>query len=205
MNFAVIDGFASEHGIALDVRIDDVDAARARPEYVADVRRILTWLRIAPDRMFANDALDAYRDALSRLPTFNCRCSRTSTACHCEGRGFALERDVSAAKLRIGASDVVLWRRDDVPAYHLVNVVDDERMGITHVIRGEDLRASSHIHVELAARLGCSSPTFLHHALILDAEGGKLSKSTLRTGEPMVLTDGLRDWVRDQAAGMMLS
>jgi glutamyl-Q tRNA(Asp) synthetase len=60
-------------------------------------------------------------------------------------------------------------------------VVDDARQGVTHVVRGQDLFASTSVHRVLQALLGWSAPNYHHHRLILDAGGQKLSKSTRAT------------------------
>jgi len=73
--------------------------------------------------------------------------------------------------------DFVIVRSDGSPVFHLVNVVDDITMGITHVIRGEDHLSNTSKHVELFKALGAALPTFAHIPLILKQEGpGKMSK-----------------------------
>ena len=72
--------------------------------------------------------------------------------------------------------DVVLARKDVGVAYHLAVVVDDALQGITHVIRGEDLRDATHIQRLLQALLGLPTPGYRHHQLLLDAEGRRLAK-----------------------------
>ena len=72
--------------------------------------------------------------------------------------------------------DVVLARKDIGSAYHLAVVVDDAFQQITHVTRGEDLLPSTHVHRLLQVLLGLPEPTYLHHRLILDAEGKRLAK-----------------------------
>lgn len=72
--------------------------------------------------------------------------------------------------------DVVLARKDVGVAYHLAVVVDDALQGITHVIRGEDLKAATHIQRLLQALLGLPTPSYRHHPLLLDAEGRRLAK-----------------------------
>lgn len=74
--------------------------------------------------------------------------------------------------------DVVLARKDVPASYHLAVVVDDDLQGITHVIRGRDLYAATAIHRLLQALLGLPAPIYHHHALVLDRDGRKLSKST---------------------------
>jgi glutamyl-Q tRNA(Asp) synthetase len=73
--------------------------------------------------------------------------------------------------------DVVLVRKDLPASYHLAVTLDDAADGVTHVTRGEDLRLSTHVHRLLQHLLDLPVPTYLHHGLILDDDGEKLSKS----------------------------
>lgn len=76
--------------------------------------------------------------------------------------------------------DKVLYKSaDDLPTYHLANIVDDHLMGITHVIRGEEWLPSAPLHVLLYRNLGWADtmPQFAHLPLLLKPDGnGKLSK-----------------------------
>jgi glutamyl-Q tRNA(Asp) synthetase len=72
--------------------------------------------------------------------------------------------------------DVVLARKDIGTSYHLAVVVDDAFQQVTHVTRGEDLLPSTHVHRMLQALLGFPEPTYLHHALVVDANGVRLAK-----------------------------
>jgi len=78
--------------------------------------------------------------------------------------------------------DVVLARKEMPTSYHLAVVVDDAEQGVTDVVRGCDLFQGTGVHRLLQALLGLVAPRYHHHRLILDAEGRKLSKSTLATG-----------------------
>jgi glutamyl-Q tRNA(Asp) synthetase len=73
--------------------------------------------------------------------------------------------------------DAVIRRKDVPTSYLLSVVVDDALQGITHVVRGADLEAATDLHVLLQALLGVPTPAYHHHALMLEAEGAKLSKS----------------------------
>lgn len=76
--------------------------------------------------------------------------------------------------------DFVVRRRDGIPAYQVASVADDLHFGITHIIRGADLESSTRAQQYLAACAGQSAFAqirFLHHPLLLDAAGEKLSKS----------------------------
>lgn len=91
--------------------------------------------------------------------------------------------DLIRGEVRINSSiidDKVLYKSsDDLPTYHLANIVDDHLMGITHVIRGEEWLPSAPLHKLLYRALGWEDtmPQFAHLALLLKPEGnGKLSK-----------------------------
>jgi len=72
--------------------------------------------------------------------------------------------------------DVVLARKDLGTSYHLAVTVDDALQGITHVIRGEDLLTSTHVHRILQALLDLPEPVYRHHPLLTDATGRRLAK-----------------------------
>jgi glutamyl-Q tRNA(Asp) synthetase len=72
--------------------------------------------------------------------------------------------------------DVVLARKDTPTSYHLACCHDDALQAVTHIIRGEDLRAVTSIHVLLQALMGWHSPLYRFHPLILGPDGKKLSK-----------------------------
>lgn len=73
-------------------------------------------------------------------------------------------------------SDPVLVRSDGYPLYTLSSVVDDGDLKISHVIRGEDHVTNTAAQIQLFEALGYAVPTFGHFSLLLDAEGGGLSK-----------------------------
>jgi len=73
--------------------------------------------------------------------------------------------------------DFVIVRKNGEPVFHLVNVIDDITMGITHVIRGEDHLSNTSKHAELFHAFGAPLPKFAHIPLILKTKGpGKMSK-----------------------------
>src|SRR5262249_46308672 len=112
------------------------------------------------------------------------------------GEPYALRLDMTAALARTGPltwietgdgsktgsvtanpqmwGDVVLARKEMPTSYHLSVVVDDAHQGVTRVVRGQDLFASTSVHRVLQALLGLPAPAY-HH------DGQKLSKSTRAT------------------------
>lgn len=91
--------------------------------------------------------------------------------------------DLIRGKVKVNSSvldDKVLYKSaDQLPTYHLANIVDDHLMEITHVIRGEEWLPSAPLHVLLYRSLGWEDnmPEFAHLPLLLKPEGnGKLSK-----------------------------
>jgi len=79
--------------------------------------------------------------------------------------------------------DKVLFKSDGMPTYHLANIVDDQLMEISHVIRGEEWLPSLPLHFLLYRSFGWDPPLFAHLPLLLKPDGkGKLSK---RDGDKM--------------------
>src|SRR5882724_3962700 len=133
-----------------------------------------------------------------------------------EGVPYALRLDMAAARARAGDigwtelgegpdgergaviarpeawGDVILARKETPTSYHLSVVIDDALQGVTDVVRGQDLFWSTSVHRLLQQLLGLPQPAYRHHRLILDAAGGKLSKSTEATGLRELRAGGAR-------------
>jgi len=110
------------------------------------------------------------------------------------GESFALRLDMARAATETGPltwndaetglrpatpeifGDVVLARKDTPTSYHLSVTVDDALQGISHVIRGTDLEAATHIHRLLQALLGLPSPVYRHHPLLTGEDGKRYAK-----------------------------
>ena len=72
--------------------------------------------------------------------------------------------------------DIVLARKDAPASYHLASTLDDAAMGVTHIIRGADLIASTDVHRLLQELLGLPTPLYRHHALVCGPDGKRLAK-----------------------------
>jgi glutamyl-Q tRNA(Asp) synthetase len=75
--------------------------------------------------------------------------------------------------------DAILARKDAPASYHLSCVVDDVETGVTMVVRGADLRASTPVQRLLQQLLGLPEPAYLHHPLVTHDDGRRLAKRDL--------------------------
>jgi len=102
--------------------------------------------------------------------------------------------------------DFVVWRRDDVPAYQLAVVADDDAMQISEVVRGCDLLKSTARQVLLCEALGITSPAYFHCDLLVDETGERLAKRSdavsLRTLRERGVTP---EQIRENWLGMKIS
>jgi glutamyl/glutaminyl-tRNA synthetase len=135
------------------LRIDDTDAGRGVEGAVEEIVSDLRWLGVDWDEGPAaqSERADRHREAAATVGT-----------------------EDADGTLRFGR--MTLLRADGSPTYHLASVVDDHDFGITHVVRGADHRPNTELQQQLASALGFVPPEYVHHGLILGADGKKLSK-----------------------------
>jgi glutamyl-Q tRNA(Asp) synthetase len=210
------------------LRIEDLDPARCRPEFVEgimdDLRGLgLQWdepLLVQSRRTAAYDA--ALDDLRARGLAFACFCTRAdiaqsltaphgdaatsypgtcralpddperrATTPHCwrldsaralQITGLPSWTEADGKRFEASGRDIgdAIHARKDAPAsYHLSCVVDDAESGVTMVVRGADLRASTPIQRLLQMLLGLPEPTYLHPPLVAHADGRRLAKRDL--------------------------
>ena len=100
--------------------------------------------------------------------------------------------------------DFVVVRRDGFVAYHLATVVDDADLGVTRVVRGADLLASTPRQIALARALALPVPSFAHLPVLLDAQGRKASKRLASTPLGQAPSLAMSEVKRNLAACMQL-
>ena len=153
---------------------------------------------------------DYYMAELHRLQEsskllYACECSRKSLAAYgsdiyprlCKESNHNLETHRSAMRIHVpddtvidvggrrveldkAMGDFVLWRKDGLPAYQFVSVIEDRDLGVNALVRGEDLLVSSAAQLYLAPFLQAEvfeRADFIHHGLIAGEGNKKLSKS----------------------------
>jgi len=119
-------------------------------------------------------------------------CWRLDVTCAADSVGPLDWHEEGAGRIAadsLAAGDIVLARKDAPASYHLANVVDDAALGVTCVVRGNDLADATHVQRLLQALLGLPTPDYRHHALVIGANGKRLAKrdhaaslATLRQG-----------------------
>jgi len=199
VNAIYVWGLARATGGRVLLRIEDHDRLRCRPQYEAALLDDLDWLGFVPDEgrhppVRQSDRPTDFTEALGVLEArghvYACDCSRKRLGGkpydgRCRDRGLAREprRGLRVRLEGEPSGDVLIRDRDGNWTYQFAVTVDDTRQGITLVIRGQDLADSAGRQVALARLLGRQEPpAFLHHPLICDPTGRKLSKSARDTG-----------------------
>jgi glutamyl-tRNA synthetase len=129
------------------LRIDDTDTARNVADGEEAIVEDLAWLGIAWDEGPVRQSERAGR-----------------------------HREAAAQLGTDRFEGTTLLREDGSATYQLATVVDDIDFGITHVVRGNDHRPNEPLHRALHRALGTEPPEYVHHGLILGADGKKLSK-----------------------------
>src|SRR5262249_44536446 len=98
-----------------------------------------------------------------------------------DGASIAFDDDVQgriSQDLERDSGDFVLYRAEGMYAYQLAAALDDAEQGITHVVRGADLLASTPRQIHLQRLLDLPPPRYAHLPVAVNAQGEKLSKQT---------------------------
>ncbi|MCE1161061.1 MAG: tRNA glutamyl-Q(34) synthetase GluQRS [Burkholderiales bacterium] len=195
------------HGGVWRVRVEDVDTSRCTQAMGEHQLRTLRTLGFQFDEpvLWQTERFSAYRAEFERLraqhQVYPCTCTRSQmaqnpSAHHC---ALGIDEGTTIRTWRFRADhQMVTWMDEaghshtqmvddfvvkrgahlsDEWAYALAVVVDDAHQGITHVVRGEDIRASTARQIALQKILGYPTPQYNHVPLLCNAAGEKLSKS----------------------------
>ncbi|WP_320674216.1 tRNA glutamyl-Q(34) synthetase GluQRS [Prochlorococcus sp. MIT 1341] len=208
-----------EEGIWL-LRVDDLDSSRTRPGAVESFKSDLLWLGLDWDGPIIRQSRrrGLYSTVLSTLRrngrVYPCRCSRRTLSrlseesgkkklypgtCKDlrlswgaqEGRLPSWRLDVNK-KFKKSSGDIVVRRSDGFIGYHLATVIDELTLGITEVVRGEDLREGMSTQLAIFDVINRPSPVAYRHVpLLLDRKGSKLSKRNGNCGLEKLKQTGL--------------
>jgi glutamyl-tRNA synthetase len=190
--------FARKAGGRFLIRMEDLDTGRVRERFYDRQLADLAAIGIDWDGPVVRQAerTALYEDALARLDTYPCWCTRAeireaASAPHgdlpegaypgtCRDRTSAPPDRPAALRLRVdeeaGVDDFVLRRGDGAFAYNLAVVVDDAEQGVDQVVRGRDLADSTPRQLLLMRLLGLPEPRYHHVPLVLGPDGARLAK-----------------------------
>ncbi|MCR9203772.1 MAG: glutamate--tRNA ligase family protein [Halobacteriovoraceae bacterium] len=203
LNFVLTWALAKRAGAKLWLRIDDSDQTRVRDEYLENVFETLEWLGLDWDegpygledfKKNHSQSLktEYYFSELQKVEgLFPCECSRSqlknelSYPKTCYKKNLDFKRGTNALRVLTNDSwDIspeffhsILWRKDDLPAYQWVSLIEDRDHNVTDIVRGIDLFESTRFQSSLAKRCQVEfGKNFIHHRL-LEHDGKKISKS----------------------------
>jgi glutamyl-tRNA synthetase len=184
--------YARHTGGVFILRIEDTDKERNSEAFLNVIYDSLTWLGLNWDEgpkvggsgggdhgpYRQSERAHIYREYLEKLKATGRTYEKEGAVFFkISGEPQVIEDAIRGRVERTEEKDFVVVRSDGNPVFHLVNVVDDITMGITHVIRGEDHLSNTSKHTELFKAFGAPLPVYAHIPLILKQNGpGKMSK-----------------------------
>src|SRR5574343_47065 len=126
------------------LRIEDTDKARSKKEYEDNIVESLKWLGIKYDEFYRqSERMEIHKSYIKKV----------------------IFVDLVRGKIEFDTTDLgdfIIARSMEEPVFHLVVVVDDYEMGITHIIRGEDHISNTPRHILIQEALGAPVPIYAH-------------------------------------------
>ncbi|HRZ30202.1 MAG TPA: glutamate--tRNA ligase family protein, partial [Candidatus Paceibacterota bacterium] len=173
------------------LRIEDTDKERSKSEYEEDILDSLKWLDLEHDELIRqSENIDYHRDCLKKLIENN-KAYISQEEVKKEGDREEVIRfrnpnkkvtfiDLIHGEIVFDTTDLgdfIIAKDLDTPIFHLANVADDIKSGVTHIIRGEEHISNTPRQILIFEALGAPTiPTYAHIPLILDSDRAKLSK-----------------------------
>ncbi|MEZ5265926.1 MAG: glutamate--tRNA ligase family protein [Acidimicrobiales bacterium] len=175
--------FARHSGAAFVLRIEDTDASRNQPELVTNIVDSLRWLGLDWDEgpFFQSERAARHDEVIEQLlAAGRAYVDDGAVRLRVAGEGTIGWHDVVRGPVsfdRANIEDFVIRRSDGSALFLLTNVVDDVDMGITHVIRGEDMINNMPKQLLLLEAMGIERDVqYAHLPLLVDEQRRKLSK-----------------------------
>ncbi len=182
--------FARQNKGKFILRIEDTDKERSKKEYEENIVDSLKWLGLNYDEFYRqSERGDIYKKYLHALiasghayvskeePTGDNK--RTEVIRFKNPNKKVAFDDLIRGHIEFDTTelkDFVIAKSEDEPIFHLVNVIDDYEMGMTHIIRGEDHISNTPRQILIYEALGAKLPLFAHIPLLLGKDRSKLSK-----------------------------
>jgi len=174
--------FARHTGGKMILRIEDTDRERSKKEFLDEILLDLKWLGIDWDEgpFFQSERGEMYRKAAEGLIDKGLAYREGNAIIFKVHPGKTIKiPDIIHGDIEFKTDEIkdqVLIKSDGSPAYNFCCVVDDDAMGITHIIRGDDHISNTPKQILFYEALGLKQPLFAHMPLMMGKDGAKLSK-----------------------------
>lgn len=182
--------YAKQNGGKFILRIEDTDKERSKKEFEDNIIESLKWLKM-PYREFyrQSERTEIYKKYLEKLIDQKVAYISKEEPKEEGERGEVVRfknpnkkikfNDLILGEIEFDTTDLkdfIIAKDLDTPLYHFAVVVDDIEMGVTHIIRGQDLISSTPRQILILEALGKERPKYAHVPLILGSDKSKLSK-----------------------------
>jgi len=172
------------------LRIEDTDKERSKKEFEENIIESLKWLGFDYDEFYRqSDRTEVYKKYIKQLIDSDRAYISKETPKEAGERSEVIRfrnpnkkvtfEDIIRGRIEFDTTelgDFVIAKSIDEPVFHLVNVVDDHEMGMTHIIRGEDHISNTPRQILIYEAIGATPPKFAHIPLVLAPGRSKLSK-----------------------------
>jgi glutamyl-tRNA synthetase len=216
--------YARQNNGKFILRIEDTDKERSKKEYEENIIDSLKWLGLEYDEFFRqSDRVEIYKKYIKQLIAGgHAYVSDESAKNEAYKKSVAKEgKNIDQGQFRSSVirfknpnkkvvfddmirgriefdttelGDFIIAKSEEEPVFHLVVVIDDHEMGITHIIRGEDHISNTPRQILIFEAIGAKIPKYAHIPLLLASDRSKLSK---RNGAIPVSEYRNRGYIRD--------
>ena len=148
--------YTRQHNGKYILRIEDTDKERSKPEYEKNILDNLAWLGLEPDEFVRQSENIVYHQ---ECPATNKKITFVDL----------IHGEIVFDTTDLG--DFIIAKDLDTPIFHLANVADDMKSGVTHIVRGEEHISNTPRQILLFEALSATKiPTYAHIPLILDTD-----------------------------------
>ena len=186
--------YARQNNGIFILRIEDTDRERSKKEYGDNIIESLKWLGLDYDMFYRqSERTDIYKKYIKRLidsgHAYISSEEKNGDKVFADRRSAVIRfknpnkkvtwNDLIRGRIEFDTTelgDFVIAKSEDEPVFHLVVVVDDIEMEISHIIRGEDHISNTPRQILIYEALGAGLPQYAHIPLLLAGDRSKLSK-----------------------------
>ncbi len=182
--------FAKQNNGEFILRIEDTDKERSKKEYEDDILSGIKWLGLDYDKIYKqSERTEIYKKYIEKLIAEDKAYISKEEVKEVGQRAEVIRfrnpnkkvkfNDLIRGEIEFDTTelgDFVIAKSIDEPIFHLVVVIDDFEMKISHIIRGEDHISNTPRHILIQEAIGAPTPIYAHLPLILAEDRSKLSK-----------------------------